>query len=182
MCQVNFFDNLNGTSPGGGNPPGHLRRYDENSAGLSGIDPEKIMNIYFSCSITGGRQDQHAYREIVDYLISCGYKVLTAQLADPDIIRTEGSLAADLVYQRDVNWIRECDAMVAEVSTPSHGVGYEIALALQLGKPVCCCFKSGKRVSKMILGNPDMNLKLKAYQDLEEAVKYIGRFLQSVER
>ena len=137
------------------------------------------MNIYFSCSITGGRQDQHAYREIVDYLISRGYKVLTAQLADPDIIRTEGSLAADLVYQRDVNWIHQCDVMVAEVSTPSHGVGYEIALALQLGKHVCCCYQSGRKVSKMILGNPDKNLWIFSYQSLEKALEDMRGFLNS---
>jgi hypothetical protein len=70
--------------------------------------------------------------------------------------------------------------MIAEVSTPSHGVGYEIALALQLGKPVCCFFQSGRRVSKMILGNPDSNLIVKAYQNVDEAMVFIGRFLGSI--
>lgn len=137
------------------------------------------MNIYFSCSITGGREDQSVYQRMVEYLISCGHTVLTAHLADPDMIRKEGSLPADLVYQRDLNWILQCDVMVAEVSTPSHGVGYEIALALQFGKPVCCCHQSEKRVSKMILGNPDKNLRINAYQQLEDALDFIGQFLDS---
>jgi nucleoside 2-deoxyribosyltransferase len=139
------------------------------------------MNIYFSCSITGGREDQSIYQSIVDNLILRGHSVLTAHLADPDLVRGEGSLPANLVYQRDVNWIHRCDAMVAEVSTPSHGVGYEIALALQFGIPVCCCYHSEKRVSKMILGNPDKNLRIHAYQRVEDALEDIDGFLQSID-
>jgi 2'-deoxynucleoside 5'-phosphate N-hydrolase len=138
------------------------------------------MNIYFSCSITGGRNDQKTYRELVDFLISSGYRVLTARLADPDINLLDGTLSAESVYQRDLEWIRNCDAMVAEVSTPSHGVGYEIALALAMKKPVLCCYQRGRKISKMILGNPDQMLSVRDYINLENALEIVGGFLRSI--
>ena len=138
------------------------------------------MNIYFSCSITGGRNDQNIYRGMVDFLISSGNDVPTARLADPDIQLLDGSLSPDSVYQRDLEWIRNCDVMVAEVSTPSHGVGYEIARALAMKKPVLCCYQRGKTVSKMILGNPDQRLIIRDYIDLNNALEIVEDFLMSV--
>jgi 2'-deoxynucleoside 5'-phosphate N-hydrolase len=138
------------------------------------------MNIYFSCSITGGRYDQKTYRVLVDFLISSGNEVSTARLADPDIQLLDGPLSPKSVFERDMEWIRNCDVMVAEVSTPSHGVGYEIAQALAMKKPVLCCYQQGKTVSKMILGNTDQRLFVRDYADLENALEIVGDFLKSI--
>ena len=100
---------------------------------------EKTLNIYFSCSITGGRSQQQVYAEIVKFLINEGHEVPTAHLASEDVIEKEIIADAPTVYKRDIGWVRGCDVLVAEVSTPSHGVGYEIAAALYEGKPVLCC-------------------------------------------
>src|SRR5512137_2389749 len=102
------------------------------------------MNIYFSCSITGGRQDQQVYHAIVELLLKSGHEVPTAHLSRADVLEQETSIVPSDVYQRDVKWVLGCDALIAEVSTPSHGVGYEIALALQHQKPVLCCFQRNK--------------------------------------
>jgi nucleoside 2-deoxyribosyltransferase len=83
------------------------------------------------------------------------------------------------VYTRDVAWLREADALVAEVSTPSHGVGYEIALALTLGKPVLCLYRQGARVSKMITGNTEPALSVAAYADEAQAIQLMHAFLQA---
>jgi nucleoside 2-deoxyribosyltransferase len=122
------------------------------------------MKIYFSCSLTGGRRDEAAYRLIVDQLQAMGHMVLTAHLAHPQVMQEERTVDPAEVYRRDVNWIEECQALVAEVSTPSHGVGYEIALALQRGKPVLCLYREGVPVSKMITGNDSAGLELHAYR------------------
>ncbi len=81
------------------------------------------------------------------------------------------------VYERDVAWIRACQALVAEVSTPSHGVGYEIAFSLELGKPVLCLFQEGRPVSKMITGNTRPGLRVCAYRDADQAVTIMREFL-----
>jgi len=76
--------------------------------------------------------------------------------------------------------VEECDALIAEVSTPSHGVGYEIALALLLGKPVLCCYQKGRRVSKMITGNDMPTLKLMTYSDQNDLLAGVEGFLQDI--
>jgi hypothetical protein len=135
------------------------------------------MNIYFSCSITGGRQDQEAYAAIVDYLLQQGHEVPTAHLSQPDIMDLEKVVTPLDIYQRDVNWVTGCEALIAEVSTPSHGVGYEIALANFFQKPVLCCYRTGKTVSKMITGNPSPLQKVISYQSLTELVAQVELFL-----
>jgi len=137
------------------------------------------MNIYFSCSLTGGRSDQPVYEAIVDYLLATGHEVPTAHLAHPDVMAVEAVEDAAAVYLRDVKWVRECEALIAEVSTPSHGVGYEVALALTLGKPVLCCYRNGARVSKMITGNTEPNMTLGRYEEVAEAVEAVRRFLET---
>jgi hypothetical protein len=96
------------------------------------------MKIYFSCSLTGGRNDEAVYGAIVDHLLAQGHDVLTAHLARPEVMALEQVVEPRQVYRRDLEWIQECDALVAEVSTPSHGVGYEIAYTWN-AKPVLCC-------------------------------------------
>jgi len=137
------------------------------------------MNIYFSCSLTGGRDDEAAYGRIVDHLLALGHVVPTAHLARPEVMQLERVVEPAEVYHRDVEWIIGCEAVVAEVSTPSHGVGYEIATALGLGKPVLCCYREGERVSKMITGNDSPGLTVASYREVDDAVRLVDAFLAS---
>ena len=136
------------------------------------------MNIYFSCSITGGRKDEHIYQRIVNYLIENGHDVPTARLASPDVMKNESDLNAVDVYQRDMEWVRNCDALIAEVSTPSHGVGYEIAVAIYLGKYVMCCYHEDKKISKIISGNTNENMRVFVYKSEDELISEIESFLR----
>ena len=138
------------------------------------------MNIYFSCSVTGGRSDQTIYHLMVENLLSGGHTVPTAHLAGTDVLQREEISDAGVVYHRDVDWVTRCEALIAEVSTPSHGVGYEIALALQLGKPVLCVFQAGRKISKMILGNDLPNIRVAAYRTPEEALGLMSDFIASL--
>jgi len=138
------------------------------------------MNIYFACSITGGRQFEPIYQIITKSLLDAGHTVPTAHLAGENVINLEGVVEPREVYTRDVNWIKGCDALVAEVSTPSHGVGYEIALALSIGKPVLCCYKSGLKVSKMITGNTNEKLSVVPYRDGDQAASAVIDFVNTL--
>jgi hypothetical protein len=143
---------------------------------------DTTVNVYFSCSLTGGRQDEAVYAAIVAHLLSRGHDVPTAHLAEPSVMDLEKVVAADEVYARDIAWISACDAVIAEVSTPSHGVGYEIAYALGLGKPVLCCYRRGARVSKMITGNASPGLRVVEYRAGGELLTHIDRFLDGTGR
>lgn len=138
------------------------------------------MNVYFSCSLTGGRKDEAIYAHIVDYLLERGHEVPTAHLARPEVMDLERVVIPADVYRRDIDWIEGCQAMIAEVSTPSHGVGYEIAYALGSGKPVMCCYREGRPVSKMLTGNDSRGLKVHAYRDEKHAIELIDTFLREL--
>lgn len=135
------------------------------------------MDIYFSCSLTGGRNDERVYGQIVNHLIGRGHTVPTAHLADPEVMELEKIVVPNEIYQRDIAWIDACDAIVAEVSTPSHGVGYEIAYALSIGKPVFCCYREGVGVSKMLTGNDSPGFVIQAYTDTMQALAHLDSFL-----
>jgi nucleoside 2-deoxyribosyltransferase len=135
------------------------------------------MQVYFACSITGGRNDESVYQVIVEALQSEGHEVPTALLATPEVMHLEGVVDPVEVYTRDVKWIEESDALVAEVSTPSHGVGYEISYALRLDKPVLCCYREGVAVSKMITGNIHPKITVKSYASANEAQEIVQAFL-----
>jgi nucleoside 2-deoxyribosyltransferase len=138
------------------------------------------MNIYFACSITGGRELESTYQEIVAALSADGHEIPTSHLAQSDVMENERELTPQYVYERDVSWIKNCDALIAEVSVPSHGVGYEIAFALSIGKAVLCIHRQERKVSKMITGNPDPALAVLSYSNVGEAVLQAKTFLQGI--
>ncbi len=137
------------------------------------------MNIYFACSITGGREFESVYQVITKALLEDCHEVPTAHLAETGVTEVEAVIDPSQVYARDATWIRTCDVLIAEISVPSHGVGYEIGFALGLGKPVLALYQDGRKVSKMISGNPDPNLLVKSYQNSEHAVELMRAFLSS---
>jgi len=135
------------------------------------------MNIYFACSITGGREFEPVYQAIVAALERAGHTIPTSHLAASEVMALEKIVSPQDVYTRDIAWIDATDVMIAEVSTPSHGVGYEIAYALSIGKPVLCVYREGQRVSKMLIGNTSPQITIRTYQTEKEAVEMILAFL-----
>lgn len=135
------------------------------------------MNIYFACTITGGREFEPVYQIIARALAEDSHQVPTSHLAEAGVMALEAIIDPLEVYARDVAWIRDSEALIAEVSVPSHGVGYEIGYALGLGKPVLALYQEGRKVSKMISGNPDRNLSVMAYRSPEQAVELMRSFL-----
>lgn len=103
--------------------------------------------------------------------------VPTAHLAESSVMALEARVPPQEVYTRDVAWIRACDVLIAKVSLPSHGVGYEIAFSLGLGKPVLALHQEGRTISKMISGNPDSNLSVQSYPTPEDATLQTRKFL-----
>jgi len=106
--------------------------------------------------------------------------VPTSFLAGSEVMGLEKIVSPLDVFTRDIDWINQADTLIAEVSTPSHGVGYEIAYALSLGKPVLCCYQEGRTVSKMITGNSNPRIRVKAYQTPQQAASFVQAFLDDV--
>jgi nucleoside 2-deoxyribosyltransferase len=135
------------------------------------------MKIYFAGSIRGGRNDAALYHRIITLLSKYG-EVLTEHVGSEDLPPGgEKDLADGDIYARDMAWLAEADVVVAEVSTPSHGVGYEIGQAEAMGKPVLCLYRRGseRRLSAMLAGSP--KLRCEVYENLEELGRILTRLL-----
>jgi nucleoside 2-deoxyribosyltransferase len=131
------------------------------------------MKIYFAGSIRGGREDAKLYRMIIDYLKNFG-EVLTEHIGEASLTSFgESGVTDKFIHDRDMCWLLSSDIVVAEVTSPSLGVGYEIGRAIEHGKRIICLYRqqNGKRVSAMIAGSKD--LILEQYADLESAKKII---------
>ncbi|WP_346856211.1 nucleoside 2-deoxyribosyltransferase [uncultured Draconibacterium sp.] len=137
------------------------------------------MKIYFAGSIRGGREDAALYFKIIDHLKLFG-EVLTEHVGDPSLTSAGDDGPSDkFIHDRDLEWLNASDVIVAEVTTVSMGVGYEIGRAVESGKKVLCLFRpdSGKNLSAMISGCDALTLS--EYSVLEEAKTAIDRFLGS---
>ncbi len=112
------------------------------------------MSIYFAGAIRGGRSDAALYLEIVEQLREHG-RVLTEHVGDAGLDAQGETMDDREIHDRDLAWLKEAEYLVAEVTTPSLGVGYEIGKATEWGKPVLCLFRpgEGRALSAMIAGN-----------------------------
>jgi nucleoside 2-deoxyribosyltransferase len=135
------------------------------------------LKIYFAGSIRGGRADAALYAELITYLQTKG-EVLTEHIGIPDLTANGEAGLSDLdIYNRDMTWLLSSDIIVAEVTHPSLGVGFEIAKATSAGKRVLCLYRTepDKRLSAMIAGCNDVTVA--SYQTLNEAKLIIDNYL-----
>jgi len=139
------------------------------------------MKIYFAASITGGRDHAALYQGIVEHLKKYG-TILTEHIADSNMTSQGEQHDPTFVYNRDMAWLKEADVLVADVSTSSLGVGYEIGKAEQLGKPILCLYfeQQGKVLSRIISGNP--RVIVASYKAVEEATVTIDDFFAALHK
>lgn len=135
------------------------------------------MNIYFAGSIRGGREDAALYADLISRLQTYG-EVLTEHVGNP-LLTQAGDDGPDdrFIHDRDMAWLEACDLIVAEVTVPSLGVGYELGRAVEMKKPVLCLHRPAPNqpLSAMVAGSP--GIKTASYADLDEAMKIIEAFI-----
>ena len=124
-----------------------------------------MMRIYFAASISGGRQKADDYEKIINFLDRYGV-VLTKHVGDKNLTIKGESINSEEIYNRDIEMLNECDLLIAEVTTPSLGVGYEIAYAEKLNKRIICVYEDGINLSSMIQGNK--KLTFISYKSMDE--------------
>lgn len=135
-----------------------------------------MKEIYFACSIRGGRDDAEVYSELVHYIKNRAV-VLSEIFADGKLTSQGMKKSSRDIWQTDTDWIKKADGVIAEVTNPSLGVGYEIALAENLGKPILALYRQteNRKLSAMIDGAPGVEIFI--YHELSEAKKAIDQFL-----
>jgi len=103
------------------------------------------MIAYFTASIGGKKQHLLNYLHIINVLKSKKILVISNHI----IKSTESQITLEKKKERLKfhaqleKWINSCQFMVAETSFPSISVGYEISLAIHIGKPVLILYSEG---------------------------------------
>jgi hypothetical protein len=141
-----------------------------------------LPKVYLAASIRGGRGEAALYQKIIDSLRPHA-RILTEHLADPELDeRGESANEDEWIFGRDLEWLREADALIAEVTVPSLGVGYELARAEDLGLPILCLFRqqNERALSAMVRGNPA--LLVADYRKPDQAIEAALRFVDRVRR
>jgi hypothetical protein len=136
------------------------------------------MKIYFAGAIRGGREDVALYLELVELLRPYG-TVLTEHIADEQLTSLGESMDDRAIHDRDLTWLKEADCLVAEVTTPSLGVGFEIAKAAEWGLRILCLFRpdSGRTLSALIAGSDRVTVR--EYQDVSQVKKIFDEFFEA---
>jgi|ERR1043166_864386 hypothetical protein len=136
------------------------------------------MRIYFAGSIRGGRDDAALYHEIVELLRKYG-DILTEHVADTELGILGQDIGDQKIHDRDLGWLKESDCLVAEVTTPSLGVGYEIGKATEWDKPVLCLYRpvEGRPLSAMIAGSSAVTVR--EYQSSAQLAGIFATYFQS---
>jgi hypothetical protein len=133
------------------------------------------MNIYFAGSIRGGREDKALYLEIIQQLSNYG-RVLTEHIGDAQLSALGEDTDDRAIHDRDLAWLKESEYVVAEVTTPSLGVGYELGKATEWSKQILCLFRpsDSRALSAMVAGSN--GIKIREYRSVAELKKIFDEF------
>jgi len=135
------------------------------------------MKIYFAGSIRGGRDDVTLYKQIINHISTYG-EVLTEHVGNENLTKIGENINSDkFIFDRDIKWLSSVNIVIAEVSTPSLGVGYELGIAESLNKPILCLYNNNnnKRLSAMINGNNKFSCGF--YEDFLSIKSLINDFI-----
>ncbi|MBA5729585.1 nucleoside 2-deoxyribosyltransferase [Aerococcaceae bacterium INB8] len=128
------------------------------------------MKVYFAASIRGGRADISIYKQLIAYL-SNNHEVLTEHIGDDSIIASgEVERTDKAIRDRDIQWIEEWDVMVAETTNPSLGVGYELAYAEHIGKPVIIIHRTNQSQLSAMIAGTDYFDSIYYYEEIKDAI------------
>ncbi len=133
------------------------------------------MTIFFTAAVRGGRSQQPSYQDLVAVLKTYG-TVLNEHIADETISDYgETDLSKEQIYRREMEGLSQADLVVAEVTTPSLGVGYLVARALEMNKRVICLYQGEDthKLSAMIKGDP--RTEVHSYTDPKEIAAFIQK-------
>jgi nucleoside 2-deoxyribosyltransferase len=136
------------------------------------------MKIYFAGSICGGEPDREWFQQLIKYIKQYG-QVLTEHSFDFSY-EEEIKKNDEKIYTTDLDWLHESDALIAEVTAPSLGVGYEIAKAEGWGKPILLLYHDTPSKMPSAILNGNKNLPMIFYNEKKEVLNAIDKFLKKI--
>ena len=139
------------------------------------------MIVYCAGAINGDTTYQKNYIEMIRFVESMNHTPL-AELNGK--FNASIPLSDNQIYTRDIKWIEDSILMIAEISGPSLGVGFEIAYALFRKRiPVLALASTEvEKISAMITGCNSELLTVKRYQNIEDMQNIISDYFKNLEQ
>lgn len=91
-----------------------------------------------------------------------------------------GKLSDHEIRTRDINWLQESDVVVAETTHPSLGVGYELAYAEKINKPVIILHRKAETKLSAMINGTDYFKNVNYYSSLAEAERILKTRLNAL--
>jgi hypothetical protein len=138
------------------------------------------MIVYCAGAIKGDTTYQNNYIEMIRFIESMNHTAL-AELSGK--FKFSIPLSDNQIYTRDIKWIDGSVAMIAEISGPSLGVGFEIAYAIFKKEiPVLALVSSDvEEISAMITGCNSELLTVERYQNIDDMKNIISDYFKNLE-
>lgn len=139
---------------------------------------------YFAGAIRGDTSFVLYFRRIIDTINEYG-EALTERSdlynpLDKDFDQKHKRNVEKKIFRRDImHWLRKSSAVIAEISGPSIGVGYEIRYAIRDKRiPVLCLCHVSRKPSLIVKQDRSVYVFFQEYSDENDLEKYVRCFLE----
>ena len=153
---------------------------------MNNIEPKPLVakkKFYFSAAIRGDTSFERNFRKIIEVISKFG-EPLTERSdlynpLDKALGHKEEKVREKQIYRRDmIRWLGIADAIIAEISGGSVGVGYEIRYAIRDRRiPVFCLYHESSKPSLIVKQDPSKYVILQTYSNADDIEKYLTGFL-----
>lgn len=140
--------------------------------------------IYFSGAIRGDTSHEKFLNKIFSVIKRYGEPLAERcdlyNFIDENLGQQRNAVKNKRVYKRDIiHWIGKSNALVAEISGGSTGVGYEICYAIRDREiPVLCLYHRSDKPSLMVKQNLSKYILKQQYSSVSDLEKYLSCFLE----
>ncbi len=139
------------------------------------------MKIHFMSTVVDGDKDD--FKKIVTVIESLGHELISKHILErnPSDIRKESPAEAELYSRKVHTWIKKSDIVVFETTKQDVSLGFEVATALNLGKPVVILYRKDLAEPPYLLRGIDVDkLQVLGYDTntLEEMVQVALEYAQ----
>jgi nucleoside 2-deoxyribosyltransferase len=126
------------------------------------------MKAYITCPISHSKERWNLLPEIKRIVEEKGINTYVFEVGgDPKDI-----------FKKDYSELKSCDLIIADVSEPSHGVGFEIGTSYSLDLKIILLLEKGKNVTKLLQGMP--NTIIIKYENLKDLLKNLSLALDKI--
>lgn len=146
-----------------------------------------IKNIFLAGAYTGiDKNKLSIYAELKQFILGIDKNFNIVNVDDVDNYKKDYQVnhpnasfkdVEIAMVKYDIDFVKNCDLIIANLTNKSIGVGIELGIAFELNKNVLFVAESGSTISNMVLGCFQNN-EIHFYKDLVELKNIVKNYLE----